>query len=286
MKCNLNIALVVVAVAFGLGSVRRINLAVVVMVSAQAASGIVRNNTSIEIRHQNDDNGSSIAKHPHFVVSSSLPPQADASADNWPPLADDELPADAVDQKNYLPSAASTTMRPASSVKGDAMSETTQKLEQLASGNAQRRRQVENSQSARTFNVTDSTRVASFNDNGDDDGFVAVDDNDNDIEHSAEDQMQSDQPRQQQYYGNLRRQPPTPHQSRTFQPAAGAESAHPNRDEFNVEYTKETVLKQGRLKGMVRLMHPQSGLRNVDQYLGIPYAAAPVGNGRFMPPGE
>lgn len=53
----------------------------------------------------------------------------------------------------------------------------------------------------------------------------------------------------------------------------------------NLQFTKEVLIKQGRLKGYVRLMHPQTGLKNVRQYLGIPYAAAPIGNGRFMPPG-
>lgn len=54
----------------------------------------------------------------------------------------------------------------------------------------------------------------------------------------------------------------------------------------NLLFTKEAVVKQGRLKGFVRVMHAQTGLKNVDQYLGIPYAAAPTGNGRFMPPGK
>lgn len=50
-------------------------------------------------------------------------------------------------------------------------------------------------------------------------------------------------------------------------------------------HTKEVAVKQGRLKGLVRLMHIQSGLQNVDQFLGIPYAEAPVDRLRFMPPG-
>ncbi|EAT45587.1 AAEL003129-PA [Aedes aegypti] len=49
-------------------------------------------------------------------------------------------------------------------------------------------------------------------------------------------------------------------------------------------YTREVAVKQGRIKGIVRVMHPQSGLKSVDQYLGIPYAEAPVGSRRFMPP--
>lgn len=53
----------------------------------------------------------------------------------------------------------------------------------------------------------------------------------------------------------------------------------------NWQLTKEVQIKQGHLKGVIRPMHPHTGLRNVNQYLGIPYAAAPIGNGRFMPPG-
>lgn len=53
----------------------------------------------------------------------------------------------------------------------------------------------------------------------------------------------------------------------------------------NLQFTKEILIKQGRLRGYVRQMHPQTGLKNVRQYFGIPYAAAPIGNGRFMPPG-
>lgn len=54
----------------------------------------------------------------------------------------------------------------------------------------------------------------------------------------------------------------------------------------DVVLTKEVSVKQGKLRGVVRTMHAQSGLRDVDQYLGIPYAAAPTGSGRFMPPGN
>lgn len=48
--------------------------------------------------------------------------------------------------------------------------------------------------------------------------------------------------------------------------------------------TREVRVKQGLLTGIVREMHVKSRLRNVDQFLGIPYAEAPVGSRRFMPP--
>lgn len=50
------------------------------------------------------------------------------------------------------------------------------------------------------------------------------------------------------------------------------------------KFTREVQTKQGRLTGIVREMHAQSRLKSVDQYLGIPYAEAPVGSRRFMPP--
>lgn len=48
--------------------------------------------------------------------------------------------------------------------------------------------------------------------------------------------------------------------------------------------TREIQVKQGRLTGIVREMQSQSRLKNVDQFLGIPYAEAPVDSRRFMPP--
>lgn len=59
-------------------------------------------------------------------------------------------------------------------------------------------------------------------------------------------------------YGSIRKQPPQYEKHKL----------HQHREDHNVEYTKEVIIKQGRLKGMVRRMHAQSGLRNVDQYLG------------------
>lgn len=59
-------------------------------------------------------------------------------------------------------------------------------------------------------------------------------------------------------YGSIRKQPPQ----------FDKHKLHQHREDHGVEYTKEVSIKQGRLKGMVRRMHAQSGLRNVDQYLG------------------
>lgn len=49
-------------------------------------------------------------------------------------------------------------------------------------------------------------------------------------------------------------------------------------------YTREVQIKQGKLVGIVREMSSKLRLKNVDQYLGIPYAEAPVESRRFMPP--
>lgn len=93
-----------------------------------------------------------------------------------------------------------------------------------------------------------------------------------DVESSKEfDDVQQDKPfndlRTPFTYSNYRKQKnPYEHQDSTL-------------------YTREVLIKQGRLKGVIRVMHPQSGLKDVEQYLGIPYAEAPIGNKRFMPPG-
>lgn len=56
--------------------------------------------------------------------------------------------------------------------------------------------------------------------------------------------------------------------------------------ESEMVLSREVAIKQGRVKGVVRSMYTQSGLRDVNQYLGLPYAESPVGNKRFMPPGK
>lgn len=114
------------------------------------------------------------------------------------------------------------------------------------------------------------------------DDSVSVDVDDDDVDdggHDDADSMQNDQPAAyrsaanhgQQYYGNVRRQP-------------GSQYQQQRGDDYAGELTREITIKQGRLRGIVRTMAPQSGLRPVHQFLGLPYAAAPVGSGRFMPP--
>lgn len=54
---------------------------------------------------------------------------------------------------------------------------------------------------------------------------------------------------------------------------------------LNYRKTREVFLpKQGRITGIVKEMQAQSRLKNVDQFLGIPFAAPPTGSNRFMPP--
>lgn len=59
----------------------------------------------------------------------------------------------------------------------------------------------------------------------------------------------------------------------------------PFLDNGNTILTREIRIKQGRLKGLVRELKNKK-LKEVEIYLGIPYAAPPVGPLRFMPPGS
>lgn len=94
--------------------------------------------------------------------------------------------------------------------------------------------------------------------------------------------VQQDQPSflRQSYgsFGQMQREPPA--QEKFEQKRRTGNVQLPN-----IQFTREVHIKQGPIKGLIRTMHPQTGLKNVRQYLGIPYAAAPIGNGRFMPPG-
>ncbi|XP_031621624.1 uncharacterized protein LOC116339730 [Contarinia nasturtii] len=93
--------------------------------------------------------------------------------------------------------------------------------------------------------------------------------------------VQQDQPafvRQSKLYGQMQKESPVSQENFESKRRGNALLS-------NLQFTKEVWIKQGRLKGFVRTMHPQTGLKNVRQYLGIPYAAAPIGNARFMPPG-
>ncbi|EDV93357.1 uncharacterized protein LOC6564319 [Drosophila grimshawi] len=70
--------------------------------------------------------------------------------------------------------------------------------------------------------------------------------------------------------------------------SSGTSTHHPERRHVvpdKLQYTKELQIKQGRLMGITRRFQVTSGLRDVDQYLGLPYAEAPIGSRRFMPPG-
>lgn len=70
------------------------------------------------------------------------------------------------------------------------------------------------------------------------------------------------------------------------QPARGRSAWTGQSTATDPSFTREITIKQGRVKGIVRAMYRDSGIRDVDQFLGLPYAESPVGNKRFMPPGK
>lgn len=98
-------------------------------------------------------------------------------------------------------------------------------------------------------------------------------------------------------YSNFKRQQEQHHhqqQPSNFNAAALYQGQQPSRGrsswsaagQEHAAVTREITIKQGRVKGIVRAMYRESGLRDVDQFLGLPYAESPVGNKRFMPPGK
>ncbi|CAH2069133.1 unnamed protein product, partial [Iphiclides podalirius] len=67
----------------------------------------------------------------------------------------------------------------------------------------------------------------------------------------------------------------------------GATKVYENARSYNHEekrLTREYHLRQGALRGLIVKPGRQYDLQNVEMFLGIPYAAAPVGTLRFMPP--
>lgn len=97
-------------------------------------------------------------------------------------------------------------------------------------------------------------------------------------------QAQNDQPYRRSYsYGGVRKQAAS--DDRREQQSQHQQFVMSTLHRDDIQYTNEMHIRQGAIKGIVRSMHAQSGLKSVDQYLGIPYAAPPTGSGRFMPPG-
>ncbi|KAG7304586.1 hypothetical protein JYU34_011556 [Plutella xylostella] len=58
----------------------------------------------------------------------------------------------------------------------------------------------------------------------------------------------------------------------------------PSGDDGGRRLTREYHLRQGALRGLIVKPSRQYDLQNVEMFLGIPYAAPPVANLRFMPP--
>jgi neuroligin len=59
---------------------------------------------------------------------------------------------------------------------------------------------------------------------------------------------------------------------------------YPNDD--GKRLTREYHLRQGALRGLIVKPSRHYDLQPIEMFLGIPYAAAPIGSLRFMPPGN
>jgi len=71
----------------------------------------------------------------------------------------------------------------------------------------------------------------------------------------------------------------------TLAAAAEASAAKTDSEVPSIPLTREIVIKQGKIRGIaLKSSNPNRGA--VDIFLGIPYAAPPVGTQRFMPPGS